>query len=509
MQNDQVNTMKTLIKAKNINKTFFGVRALDNMSLDIGTNEIHCLIGENGSGKSTLIKIISGYYQADTGDIYFRDQLMSKITPEISIDHGIQVIYQDFSLFSNMTVAENIMLSSNISSGKKIINYELMRENAQEIIELIGTDLNPDQYVDELSVAEKQLTAICKALAQNASLIIMDEPTTALTKREVEKLFKIVNALKEKGVSILFVSHKLDEVLEISDRITVMRNGRNVYSQKDDESNPSIEELIFHMTGRKITENSYKPPQKTSSQNLLEITNYTKSGHFSNINMNVNHGEIIGVTGLLGCGRTEFAESLFGLNPADSGQVKIEGCQVDVIKSIAQALKYGIAYVPEDRLTEGLHLNQIIDENIVVCSMDDITNKFGIINFEEYRKRTQKATQTMSIKGYHPQKLVKALSGGNQQKVVLSKWLLRNPKILILNGPTVGVDIGAKAEIHEQLKRLASENKVGIIVVSDDLYELKAICNRIYIMRDGHITNHLKTEDVTVQDLDFMITKGA
>lgn len=482
-------------------KSFFGVIALDGMNFSIDEGEVRCLVGENGCGKSTMIKVISGFYDFDEGQLSINDKPYKKLTPVDSIAEGIQVIYQDFSLFPNMTVAENIMMYSTVAGKKTFIDRKQIRRKAIETLNQLNVNIDPDQYVSELNVAQKQMVAICRALAQDCRLLIMDEPTTALTAREVERLFEIVKGLKKMGVSIIFVSHKLEEVLEICDSITIMRGGKNVYDAKTSDAKLTKEEIIYYMTGKRFNSTLYNF-EDTGKTPLLEVKNYSLSGAFEDINFSLHPGEILGVTGLLGCGRSELAESLFGLQTADGGSIYINGENVGVFKSVSDALKYQIAYVPEDRLTEGLHLEQTIADNSVSRVIGAFANRLGLLNKKALDAQKEKGLSSMSVAGMRPNNPVKSLSGGNQQKIVLIKWLAANPNILILNCPTVGVDVGAKSDIHEIVRNLATEKGIGVIVISDDIYEIMQLCNRVLVMRDGKIALEKDVKDTTMEYLE-------
>lgn len=493
-----------IIRASKIIKNFGGVYALDGLDLSINENEIRCLIGENGCGKSTLIKIISGFHKFDSGTLSIFGNTASKsYSPEDAIRSGIQVIYQDFALFSNMTVAENIMMYKSVSDSK-LYSFNKVKQDALEVLKKINFEIDASKYVYQLSVAEKQMVAICRALVLNPKLLIMDEPTTALTKKEVDKLLEIVLSLKESGVSILFVSHKLDEIYRVCDSVTIMRNGKNVFSSKKGERIPTKEETIKYMTGHDIVANQVEYDCKNNKE-LLNVTNYTKDGAFYDINFTLHEGEIIGITGLLGCGRSELAESLFGVDPADKGNIIINSKSVGIIKNISEAKKYKISYVPDDRLTKGLCLNQSIYDNALLGTIDDQSNKIGVIENRGVKKFFEESFKAISIpnlNGYNP---VQSLSGGNQQKVVLIKWLATNPSVLILNCPTVGVDVGAKSEILSLVSDLAKKNRIGVIVISDDSYELLQVCSRILIMKDGRIDFEINTKNLSVDKLEKMI----
>ena len=498
---------KKIITIKKINKSFGGVHALKNIDFNVYENEIRCLVGENGCGKSTLIKVISGFHKFDSGELNIFNKPISNHSPEIAIKMGIQVIYQDFALFPNMTIAENIMMYQTVESKKHLYKQKEKEEIAQSIVKKIDYKIDLKKYVYQLTVAEKQMVAICRALVVNPKLLIMDEPTTALTKPEVVKLFEIVRKLKKQGVSTLFVSHKLDEIYQVCESITIMRNGENVFENVKGDKLPDKDEVVYYMTGRKV-DNSRFEYNREDKKLLMEVKDYSLNGCFKNINFKLYEGEILGITGLLGSGRSEFAESLFGVIPADSGSIKLENKEIGIIKSINQAKQNRISYVPDDRLAKGLHLKQSIEDNAVAGIIDDLSSKSGVINKDKENEFKEKSFNDIRIPNLHVKNYASSLSGGNQQKVVLIKWLATKPKILILNCPTVGVDIGAKSEILNLIKKLATEKKIGVILISDDVYEILQVCNRVMIMRSGQITEKMSTKEVTTTMLDNLINKN-
>ncbi|AYO31838.1 sugar ABC transporter ATP-binding protein [Biomaibacter acetigenes] len=493
-----------ILKATNISKAFAGVQALKNVNLTIHKGEIHCLAGENGSGKSTLIKIISGVYEPDEGLIEIGGKVYSRLTPMEAIDRGIQIIYQDLSIFPNLTVAENIALNLELSGKRKLIDWKRVKQIAKEAIDKIGFKINLDEKVENLSVAEKQLIAISRALLNNAKIIIMDEPTTALTKKEVAALFNIIKNLQSQGISILFVSHKLDEVFEISEKITILRNGQNVIS--GEAANFDNDLFVYYMTGRKFKETHFEAESRKGTP-LLKVENLSLKNGFKDISFELYAGEILGITGLLGSGRTELALSLFGLLPADSGKIYIDG-NIVKINSVQDAIKNKMGYVPEDRLTEGLFMPQSIGRNIIISNIKELLNKNGFMNENKIQKCIDEWIKKLGIVTPSQNLPVQTLSGGNQQRVVLAKWLSMHPRILILNGPTVGVDIGSKYDIHQILRNLAAQG-IGIIIISDDIPEVLFNCNRILIMRKGRIINEVMGKDVTEEELAYQMAAEA
>ncbi len=432
----------------------------------------------------------------DEGALEYSGVPFSKITPLESIVHGVQVIYQDFSIFPNLTVMENIAINSEVASRHRLISWRRLRKVAREAAQLVEFQADLDLIVGQLSVAEKQQVAISRALINNARLIIMDEPTTALTRKEVQTLFRIIKRLQSEGISVLFVSHKIDEVFEISERFTILRNGENVIT--DDTARLNSDDFTFYMTGRRFEKSCFDADQM-GAEPVLDVKGLGLKNGFADISFSVYRGEIVGITGLLGSGRTELAQALFGIRPCDQGVILVEGKKVR-ISGVTQAMNCGIGYVPEDRLTEGLFLTQPIGMNIIISKIDQLTGALGLINEDKVNGEILQWIEKLAIRTTDPQRPVQTLSGGNQQRVVLAKWMSRNMKVLILNGPTVGVDIGSKHDIHEILKSLARSG-LGIIVISDDLPEVLTLCNRVLVMKSGRLSGRLDPKDVSEREL--------
>jgi len=492
---------ESLLKAEGIYKSFVGVQALKNVNFSIKSGEIHCLAGENGSGKSTLIKIISGVYTPDSGYIEFDGKQYTKITPIEAINNGIQVIYQDFSIFPNLTVMENLAFNSELAEGRKIVNWKRMRTIAEEAIAKINFKVDLDAYVGNLTVAEKQMIAISRALMFNTKLIIMDEPTTALTKKEVRNLFNIILKLKEIGIAILFVSHKLNEVFEISENFTILRSGELVASGST--SDLDDRKFSYYMTGREFIPRRFKPVN-LSEKPIFEAKHIGLSGFFEDISFSLRRGEIIGITGLLDSGRTELALSMFGIKPISHGSFSIDGKQVQ-IQSPRDAIEHNLGYVPEDRLTEGLFLSQSIADNIIISEIDRLAKRAGVVDQDKRKEEIERWVQELSIATPDSNNACQTLSGGNQQRIVLAKWLACNLDILVLNGPTVGVDIGSKHDIHGILHELASKG-LGLIIISDDLPEIVENCSKILVMKAGRIVAELKADETDEKSiLSYML----
>lgn len=475
-----------------VDKRFAGVHALNQVSLTINQGEIHCLAGENGSGKSTLIKVIAGVVKPDSGSLSVGGKVYSSLHPIDAIHAGIQVIYQDFSLFPNLTVSENLALNSQLDQRKRFVDWRTVRQIAERALQNINVDIDLDRTVETLPVADKQLVAISRALLADARLVIMDEPTTALTQKEVDRLFVIIKGMQARGVATLFVSHKLREVLEISERITILRNGAKIAEGPVAEFDEP--RIVFHMTGRSVTDTRFTF-DAAGRKPLLEIKGLTRRDEFEGVDLLLYPGEILGITGLLGCGRTELALSLFGAKPADSGSIVIEGDEKK-INSIQDGIAAGIAYVPEDRISEGLFLSQSISRNIIVGILSRLSGGSGLLDFDKADEIVDEWIKSLSIATPDVTRPVQSLSGGNQQRVVLAKWLSTNARIVVLNGPTVGVDIGSKADIHDKLRELAGKG-LALVVISDDIPELVQNCNRVLVMHKGRIVRQVDGEQLT------------
>lgn len=495
---------KYLLELKGISKTFGGVKALQDVDFRIEKGQTYCLMGENGSGKSTLIKIISGVYTPDRGEIILNGKRYSRLTPQEAIRQGVQIIYQDFSIFPNLSVAENIAFPILSGQGARLLNRARMRQIAQEALDRIQVTLPLDETVENLPVAGKQIVAISRGIIQDARLMIMDEPTTALTYREIEALYRIIDNLRARGVAVVFVSHKLEEVFKISERIAILRNGRKVLD--DEVANFDKSALAYHMTGKEIRGTPYQYiPEEKASEPILSVKKLSMKNAFHDVSFSLYPREILGITGQLGCGRTELAKALFGIG-RHTGEIRIAGTPV-TIGSIQDAKRYGIGYVPEDRLSEGLFLVKPLTDNITVSSMDH----YGSRRFYRRKELISAARQwldTLEITAAGPQEPASTLSGGNQQRIVLAKWLATNPRILVLNCPTVGVDIGSKNQIHDIIKDLA-RNGIGIIVISDDIGEILSLSSRILIMKNGYVTREVNSVDITEEELEQELITAA
>ncbi len=489
------------LSMKNISKRYTGVQALDSVDFDIEKGEIHCLVGENGSGKSTLIKIISGVEQPDDGaQIEIDGQPHHHLSSIDSIRRGIEVIYQDLSLFPNLMVAENIALAQTIAAENSIIRWKEVRRIAETAMNRIEVRIALDELVNDLSVADQQLVAICRALTSDVKLLILDEPTTALTKKEVGALFRVIQDLQSKGIATLFVSHKLDEVLQIAQKVTILRDGKKIGVFASEELNG--DKLAFLMTGKKLEYSQYSYVSR-ESRPLLEVRGLGKAGNFKNISFELYPGEILGITGLLGSGRTELAQSLFGMNEPESGETFIDQKKVK-IRSVQKAIELGISYVPENRLVQGLVMEQSVGKNVVITIIEKLLGALRLIDRKRRQNSVERWIEELSIRVPSSDSPVQTLSGGNQQRVVLAKWIATDPKILILDGPTVGIDVAAKSSIHEIIRKLA-ERGIGIIIISDEVTEVFHNCNRILVMHKGKFLREFQATDTSEDALQSCI----
>jgi rhamnose transport system ATP-binding protein len=481
-----------LLQASAITRSFGAVRALRHVSFDVRAGEVHALIGENGAGKSTLIKIFTGAERADSGGLLVSGHPVSHMNPVTSRQLGIAAIYQQPSLFPDLTVAENIAVGLERTSSWRRIDWKGRRTLAEDLLQRVGASIDPDRLVESLSMPEQQLVEIAKAVGADARIVIMDEPTASLAEREVETLFDVVRRLRESGVGIVYISHRLDEVFAIADRITVLRDGETVATR--DAAAVNRTELIRMMVGRELTAVFPKRVVRLGSV-LLEIRGLSnRAAGVRDVTFDVRRGEILGLAGLVGSGRTQLAETIFGLTPADAGEILLDGKPVR-ISSPEDAIAAGIGYVPEDRRRHGVMMEMAVAANAGLASLNRMS-RYGLLDRTAERRTAQEYVDRFRIKTASVQAEVGTLSGGNQQKVALARWLATAPSVLILDEPTQGVDVGSKAEIHTLMQDLAAQG-MAIVMISSELPEILGMSDRIAVMHGGTIRGVLPREDAT------------
>lgn len=485
---------EVVLSLSRVTKRYGGVVALKDVDFSVLRGEVHGLVGENGSGKSTLVKIATGVVQPDPGaEIVVAGQKIPRLTPYLAFHLGIHVVHQDLSLFPNLSVAENIFAHEYIERDRRFVSWRDMESRAQEVLKRLGVDVDPRAIVGRLPFADQQLVAICRAIASAAKLIILDEPTASLTFREVQRLFGFIRDLKAQGIAFVFISHRLDEVLDISDRVTVLRDGAKVGTFPKEELTRA--RLSFLMTGKEIGGATRVAPLD-GAEEILRVEKLTRRGEYYDVSFCLHRGEILGLIGPRGSGRTEVALTLFGLNPPDSGKIFLRGQEVS-FRSNRDAIRHGIGYVPENRLLQGLILGQPVADNIVVTILDTLVERSGLLRPAKKLSVAAKAVQDFGIKAPAVDAPVRSLSGGNQQKVVLSRWILTAPQILILDTPTHGVDVAAKESIYEMILALARERGIGILFISDEEQEVLQVCHRILVMKEGRIVREYVPHEVT------------
>ncbi|MGC8777758.1 MAG: sugar ABC transporter ATP-binding protein [Candidatus Caldatribacteriaceae bacterium] len=485
------------LQLRNVSKRFGGVQALEKVDFEILLGEVHALVGENGSGKSTLVKIATGVLEPEAGaEVIIGGKRITALTPFEAHHLGIHVVHQDLSLFPNLSVAENIASHFYLEGFRSFVDWKKIQERSAEVMERLGISLPLDVEVRKLSIADQQLVAICRAIAGSARLLILDEPTSSLTWKEVNRLFTFIRGLKEKGIAILFISHRLDEVLEIGDRVTVLRDGKKVGTFPTRELNQS--ELSFLMTGKRLSFSRSTRAHETAPE-VLRVEHLSRTNQYRDVSFTLRKGEVLGIIGPRGSGRTEMALSLFGLNPPDTGKLYVEG-KAFRGASVQEAINAGIGYVPENRLLQGLVLDQSVENNLVVTVLKKLLEKSRLLSPQKKRDFARQMIRDFGIKAPDVEVPVRSLSGGNQQKVVLAKWILTEPKILILDTPTHGVDIGAKENIYQSIIEL-TEKGLSIVLISDEEQEVMMVSDRVLVMKSGRIVGEFDTRSITEEDL--------
>lgn len=489
---------ETFLQMSHITKRFPGVLALSNVDFTLRKGEVHALLGENGAGKSTLMKILSGVYQPDEGDIIFENQPVSFANPLSAQSVGITIIHQEFNLFPELTVEDNIFIGREFCKNNRWrLDEKQQRQAAIDILQKLNLNISPDTLVADLTVAQQQMVEIAKAISVNAKILIMDEPTAALTETEIDSLFRVTRLLKEQGTGIVYISHRLEELALIADRATVMRDGQFIATV--DYDSVKISDLIAMMVGRDLGNIYPRREPQPQRKPVLEVSGLTRKGVLNNIDFTLHQGEILGFAGLMGAGRTELARAIFGADPIDSGTIKLNGKET-VIKDIPDAIQQGISYLTEDRKKEGLALGLSVERNIMLGNYPEYSNRYGNVDSKRCQQTSEEQVKALRIKTPHLEQAALNLSGGNQQKIIIARWVCKDTDILIFDEPTRGIDVGAKLEVYELMNRLVAKGK-SIIMISSELPEVLGMCDRILVMRNGRITGELASDDATQEKI--------
>lgn len=484
---------------KGISKSFPGVQALDNVDFEAEKGEVHAIAGENGAGKSTLIKILSGAYLPDKGQIFLDGRELSITDPHSGREQGISVIYQEMSLIPDMTVAENIFLA-NMPKKYGTVKWQEMRQRTNEVLQEIGFDINPNAKIRELSIVQQQAVEIAKILVEETKIVVMDEPTALLPPREVKILFDVINKLKSKGVTVLYISHRLDELFQIADRITVLRDGTKIGTVKPEDI--TQDELVQMMIGRKPSERQYWKPERAEKLKnapvILEAEGLSDGKNLKDVSLSVRKGEILGIAGLVGSGNSEILQCIFGAKQAVSGRVKIKGKEIKLFEP-ATSIKNSLAFLPADRKNLGLVLGMTIKRNITLTGLEKLSSLF-VVKSRQENAVVDQLIKKLRIKCSSHEQIVGTLSGGNQQKVVMAKWLLPECEILMFDEPTRGIDVGARSEIYELMLEYVEQGGT-IIMVSSDMQELLSVCDRIIVIGQGRVTANFDHEEATQEKI--------
>lgn len=501
---------KQIVQMQNITKAFNNITVLSDVNFELREGEIHALLGENGAGKSTLMKILRGVYQPDSGEIHVQDNVYDKFqTPNEARAAGISMVFQEFSLIPTLTVAQNIFLTREPRKRFGFLDDNECEKRAKTFFNQLEVEIDPGETVSQLSTGYRQLTEITAALSQDARILILDEPTASLTQNETMALFSTMRRLKEKGISMIYISHRMEEIFKIADRITVLRDGRNIIT--DEVSNLTIQGVIEHILGRKAEAIDSKLLVSSIQKEkiLLEVKNLKSSRGVQDISFSLHSGEVIGIAGLMGSGRTELVQAIFGINPIKSGEIFIKGKSIKV-RSTEESMRSSIALIPEDRRVQGLILDHNVRDNFILpmIKLNRLVNRKLFVNDQKGDQLTDQYVTQLKIRTDSIYKTVRFLSGGNQQKVVIGKWLSTDPEILLMDEPTAGVDIGTKGEIIDMVRKLANQGK-GIIFISSELQELLAVCDRIIILRNGLVDRELDRQEIPGEERLHQILQGA
>jgi len=483
------------LKIDTVSKQFPGVKALDSVSMDISAGKVHALMGENGAGKSTLIKILAGAYSKDGGKIFFDENEIIINTPHDSLNLGIKVVYQEISLITGFTVGENIFLENYPVNKFGIVNWKKLYDETEKLFSKIGFNINPKTKISDLSISQQQMVEIARAVYQNASIVIMDEPTSSLTPNEIEKLFDVIENLKNNNIAILYVTHKIDEIFKIADEVTVLRDGKHISNRLISDTSEEI--LIIDMVGRKV-EAAFERPKSIAKNIIMSVKNISTKSKLKNISFDLSRGEILGFFGLMGAGRTELAKAIFGYDKISSGEIEINK---NFYKNFNTSIMVnnGLGYVTEDRKGEGIVKDMNLRENLTLPSLEFFENLFFIDKNKE-KKLSNEYIEKFEVKTPSCERLITLLSGGNQQKVLLSRWLLRELKIIILDEPTRGVDIGAKTEVLSLINELAKEG-LSVLLMTSEMNDLLNLSDRILVMSNGEIKNEFLRNNVTQEEI--------
>ena len=480
-----------IVELSGVTKEFPGVLALDRVDFNLKAGEVLALLGENGAGKSTLMKVLSGVYTKDAGTIKIFGEEVEDMSPKKAQELGVAIIHQELNMCKHLTVAENIFLDREITKAGMLADKEMERQ-AQAILDKLNIDISPDTIVGDLAVSKQQMVEIAKALSTNARVLIMDEPTSALTSKEIDDLFRIIKQLKAEGCGIVYISHRLEELQHIVDRVTILRDGQYITSM--DYASTNLEEIISFMVGREIKE-KFPRVECKKGKKIFEVKNLNAGKMVRDINFDLYEGEIVGIAGLMGAGRTETTRAIFGVDAKESGQIFLNGDEVFIRKPM-DAIKAGIVLAPEDRKKDGLCTKLSVKENIALGNLDLLCDKFGVVNRTKENEMVDKAVKDLSIKLPNTDVSAGSLSGGNQQKAVVGKWLARNSKVVIFDEPTRGIDVSAKVEIYNLMNQLKQQG-IGVVFVSSEMSEVMGISDRIIVMCDGKITGELATKEAT------------
>jgi ABC-type sugar transport system ATPase subunit len=484
--------MTPVLRIRSISKSFPGVKALQDVSFEVTAGSVHAVMGENGAGKSTLMQIVSGILRPDTGSLSFEGQELRHQNTRDAADHGIAIVFQELNLVPTLSIAENIFLGCEPRHRGMFVDTKTLQAKTSRILDRLGLALDPDSLVSDLTIAQQQLIEICKSLVNEPRLLILDEPTSSLSEAETTVLFRVIADLRASGVTILYISHRMREVFEICDVVTILRDGKHVKTMRLCETDQ--DEIVRLMVGRDLAGMQRRKPSSDNKPIVLSIRGLTEEPHYRDISFDLRSGEIVGLAGLVGAGRSEMALGLFGAPPAKEGKIMIDGRAVRISKP-REAMQLGLGLVPEDRKLQGLFLGRAVDENISIAALDSLS-RHGFINFGSERKMVDRYVSRFKIKTPGVNQLIGLLSGGNQQKAVLAKWLATSPRVLIVDEPTRGIDVGTKAEIYALMRQLADDG-LAILVISSDLPEVLTLSERILVMRAGHLVGEVSFEEAT------------